>query len=268
MNQRKGSQKNSMLYVNADDLGLNETITDRILNCFHHGRIHSASAMTFMKDSERASDLAIENSLPVGLHLNFTQDFTGETATATLQNQHKRVAVYLKGRKFNQILYNPMLNKAFGYVFQAQWDEFSRCYGEEPKRLDGHHHMHLCMNMLVSGSLPKGIKIRRNFTFGPGEKDPLNRLYRYLVDRWLKSRFRCTDYFFSLKPIGLDKIRRILELSKSSDVELMVHPGVENEYRYLLSDNWLNLISETEAFFTVNSWQRNSQRQLLIKKNL
>lgn len=195
-----------------------------------------------MKDSERASALARESSLSVGLHLNFTVEFTGEIVKENLRNQHKLIAAYLN-RKFNQILYNPMLGRAFGYVFQAQWDEFCRLYGEEPKRLDGHHHMHLCMNMIASGRYPKGLKIRRNFTFNSGEKDPFNRLYRYLVDRWLRSRFLCTDFFFSMAPIDQEKLQRLVLLSESSDVELMVHPGVENEYTFLLSPEWANLIS-------------------------
>ncbi|MCG6534986.1 MAG: hypothetical protein L7F78_09895 [Syntrophales bacterium LBB04] len=99
--------------------------------------------------------------------------------------------------------------------------------------MDGHLHMHLCMNMLISGKLPKGIRIRRNFTFSPGEKPLLNRLYRYFVDCWLKSNFICSDYFFSFKASNPDKISRILELSKTSDVELMVHPGVEEEFLIL-----------------------------------
>lgn len=231
-----------MLYVNADDFGRTSEITDKILSCYRESRIHSVSAMTFMNDSERAADLASQNGLPVGLHLNFTAEFTGETVTANLRDKHKRLAAYLKARKFNQILYNPMLDRAFGYVFQAQWDEFYLLYGQEPKRLDGHQHMHLCTNMIASGRYPKGLKIRRNFTFNSGEKDPFNRLYRYFVDRWLRSRFLCTDFFFSLAPIDKGKLQRLVLLSKSSDVELMVHPGVEKEYSFLLSPEWANLI--------------------------
>jgi chitin disaccharide deacetylase len=232
-----------MLLVNADDLGWTREITDRILTCYHQQRIQAASIMTFMKDSERAASLAKESGLPIGLHLNLMQDFTGNTISSTLQNQLVRVAAYLKARKFNQIFYNPMLNKAFDYVFQAQWDEFIRLYGEEPKRLDGHHHMHLCMNMIASGRYPNGLRIRRNFTFNAGEKDPFNRLYRYLVDRWLKARFLCTDFFFSMAPIDKGKLQRWVLLSKSSEVEIMVHPGVEKEYSFLLSLEWADLIS-------------------------
>lgn len=235
-----------MLFVNADDLGWTREVTDRILTCYREKRIHATSAMTFMEDSERAAELVRDNGLPVGLHLNLTQDFTSGGITANLRDHHRSVSSYLKARKMNQILYNPFLRQAFDYVFQAQWEEFCRLYGEEPSRLDGHHHMHLCMNMLVLNKYPKEIRVRRNFTFRPGEKGPLNRLYRRLVDRWLVSRFRCTDFFFSMDPIEGERIGRIALLSKSASVELMVHPSVEREYQYLLSEDWLSLLSESK----------------------
>ena len=231
-----------MLTINADDLGRTKEITDRIMNCHEKMKIHAASAMTFMEDSERAFELAKERYLAVGLHLNLTQPLTGGRVPNKLLDQHKLVADYLNKRKVNQILYNPMLRNAFDYVFQFQWDEFSRLYGEAAQRLDGHEHMHLCMNMLLSGKLPEGIRIRRNFTFYPGEKNPVNRLYRHLMDRWLTSRFLCTDSFFSMKPIDPEKLQRLVLLSKSSDVEIMVHPGLENEYLFLLSPEWAGLL--------------------------
>jgi predicted glycoside hydrolase/deacetylase ChbG (UPF0249 family) len=231
-----------MLFINADDWGWTREVTDRILNCYRQGRIHSASGMTFMQDSERAAVLARKNNLSVGLHLNLTLDFTGKVVPPNLRDQHRSVARYLNSRKLNQVLYNPFLYKAFDYIYKAQWEEFVRLYGEQPTRLDGHHHMHLCMNMLFLNKYPKGLKVRRNFTFSPGEKGSINRLYRYLVDRWLTSRFQCTDLFLSLKPIGPERIKRIILLSKSVDVELMVHPGVDEDYNYLLSEDWLRLI--------------------------
>jgi chitin disaccharide deacetylase len=231
-----------MLIINADDYGLNTKTTDNILSCFTRKRIHSTSAMTFMSDSERAADLARENQMPVGLHLNLDELFTGPAIPSTLIEHHNKMTIYLKGRKWNQILYNPFLRNTFDYVFQAQWDEFTRLYHKEPKRLDGHHHLHLCMNMLLSGKIPNGITIRRNFTFYRGEKNPINRLYRRLVDWWLESNFSCADSFFSMKPIDLSTLQRLVVLSETSDVEIMVHPGMENEYLFLLSSEWGKLI--------------------------
>jgi chitin disaccharide deacetylase len=239
-----------MLYVNADDLGFDKDVTDQILTCYQLKRIHSASAMVFMKGSERASDLAIENQMPTGLHINFDQALTVRPIPKKLKNHHQAVSEYLKARKWNQIIYNPLLRNSFDYIFQAQWDEFYRLYDKEPERLDGHHHMHLCMNMLVSGKLPKGIRIRRNFTFYRGEKDPINRFYRYLVDHWLQTKFICTDYFFSMRPINYEKLKKIVFLSSTSDVELMVHPGVEEEYEFLLSSEWAGLIFKPNNIYS------------------
>jgi len=232
-----------LLLVNADDFGQTKMTTDRIIECYRQKRLHSASLMVFMKDSARAAALAKKNDLPVGLHLNLTQELTGDNIASNLKERHKQTATYLKARKLNQLIYTPYLRTAFNYVFQAQWDEFCRLYGSEPSRLDGHHHMHLCLNILFSRKVPKGIRIRRNFTFGPGEKSLLNRLYRHLVDRWLTSQFLCTDSFFSITPINKEKLRRLIFNSWTSDVEIMVHPGEDDEYLFLLSSEWANMIS-------------------------
>ena len=150
-----------MLYVNADDLGRTEVISNKILDCYDQGRIHSTSAMAFMEDSERIAELASERGLAVGLHLNFIEGFTGEKVPPELRERHQNVISYLKAWKGNQFLFNPLLIKDFDYEFKAQWDEFCRLYRKEPDRIDGHHHMHLCINMLASGKIPKGIKIRK-----------------------------------------------------------------------------------------------------------
>ena len=118
-----------MLLVNADDLGRKRQLTDRILRCYLEKRIHTASAMTFMTDSERAAGLAKENNLRVGLHLNLTENFTGEKVPNSLRDRHRLVATYLKSRKVNQIFCNPFLRNVFDYVFKSQWEEFCQLYG-------------------------------------------------------------------------------------------------------------------------------------------
>jgi predicted glycoside hydrolase/deacetylase ChbG (UPF0249 family) len=200
--------------------------------------------MVFMQDSERAAELAKENNISVGLHLNLTQEFTGNKINPKLKIQHNLIRNYLKARKINQFLFNPLLQRAFDFVFMSQWDEFCRLYGNEPTRLDGHHHMHLCINMLLLNKYPKGIKIRRNFTFISKEKSSINRFYRYLLDRYLKSRFQCSDYFFSLQPIKLERLKKIISLSDIADVEIMVHPGIEEEYNFLMSEEWAKMINK------------------------
>jgi len=228
-----------MLIINADDWGRSVGETDAAFRCYTKSRVTSVSAMVFMVDSERAAELAKENELDVGLHLNFTERFTGNNTSARLTHYQDRLAIYLTRNKYSQLFYNPWLRNAFSYSYRAQADEFEQLFGKQPSHIDGHHHMHLCANLLVSNLIPADMKIRRNFSFWPGEKSWLNRAYRYLVDRRLARRYCLADYFFDLiQCIEGKKLDRVAALAKSSDVELMTHPIVNKEEDYLMSDRF------------------------------
>jgi predicted glycoside hydrolase/deacetylase ChbG (UPF0249 family) len=155
-----------MLIINADDLGRTSETTDNIISCFRRGRITSASAMVFMSDSERAAAAAAVAGLESGLHLNLDLPFDGPGVPPRLQERHGCVVAYLRGGRWKQLTYNPLLKNAFRYVYQAQYDEYGRLFGREPAKIDGHDHMHLCMNMLADRIIPLGKRVRRNLTFG------------------------------------------------------------------------------------------------------
>jgi chitin disaccharide deacetylase len=237
-----------VLIINADDWGRSVAETDAALRCFRERRITSVSAMVFMQDSERAAKLAKDYELDdVGLHLNFSEEFTDKSCSATLEEDHGRIIRFLKRNKYAQLLYEPFLRKAFAYCYQAQAEEFVRLFGKQPSHIDGHHHMHLCANVLLSNMIPAGTRLRRNFSFWPGEKSMLNRAYRWLVDRWLARRYKLTDYFFDLTQcIEENKLGRVASLAKSSNVELMTHPIVNGEEEYLMSDEFRELLQRLE----------------------
>jgi len=105
--------------------------------------------------------------------------------------------------------------------------------------------MHLCANMLWGNIIPGSEKIRRNFSFWPGEKSFFNRAYRLWVDRRLSRRHRTTDYFFSLgQCIRNNRLTRVTGLAKAAKVELMTHPEKSEEYGWLMNDDTFKLISE------------------------
>jgi hypothetical protein len=134
-------------------------------------------------------------------------------------------------------LYNPALRQEFRYIYQAQYEEFVRLYGRHPSHVDGHQHKHLCANILLGGVIPPAVKIRRNFSFWPGEKSLLNRGYRKLVDRWLARRYTMTNFFFSLQQsLQRDRLARVFDLAHAATVELMTHPVNQGELAYLMSD--------------------------------
>jgi len=233
-----------MLIVNADDWGRSTAETDAALRCFRGGRITSVSAMVFMPDSERAAKLAKDYQLDdVGLHLNLSEEFTDKSCSETLKETQGRIIRFLKRNKYAQLLYNPFLRKAFASCYHAQVQEFVRLFEKSPSHIDGHHHMHLCANLVLSKSIPAGMKMRRNFSFWPGEKGFLNRAYRRLVDSWLARRYRLPDYFFDLTQcIQEKKLDRVAALAKSYNVELMTHPILRIEAAYLLNDEFSGVL--------------------------
>ena len=234
-----------MLIVTADDIGRTREATDNSLHCYRLGLITSSSAMVFMSDSERAAESALSAGLESGLHLNLDLPFDTQSLPPRLRHHHQQVVRYLGKWKWTQIIYNPSLRESFRYVFQAQYDEYRRLFGEEPLKIDGHHHMHLSMNMIADRVIPPGIRVRRNFTFGRGEKDLINRFYRKLLDHWLARRYICTDAFFSIEPLqDRSRLKKNIALANSRHVEIMTHPGVQEQYEFLLGPEYRTLIQD------------------------
>ena len=223
-----------LLIVNADDWGRSSKETDAILNCVLRGAVSSGSAMVFMEDSERAAVIARERGIDVGLHLNFTTSFTAPNCPAPLVQRQQELARHLLQHRLAQVVFHPGLVRSFEYVVRSQLDEFHRLYQKEPERLDGHHHMHLCTNVVLGQLLPRGTLVRRNFSFQAREKPYVNRLYRLLVDLLLSRRHRLVDFFFPLPPFEpADRLQRIFSLAEHYVVELETHPVNPEEYEFL-----------------------------------
>ncbi len=236
-----------MLIVNADDYGKNHETTKRILECYRAGSITSATAMVFMEGSESAAQMARSLDIPIGLHLNLTDAFTG-TVSPLAASFQQRVSSFLRRSKYHCILYNPSLRTAVDCLFKLQYEEFVRLYRKEPTHIDGHHHAHLCTNMLLGKVIPESCKVRRTFSFARGEKSMFNLLYRRILDLYLGRRYRCTDKFFSITPISnRSRIRWIVGLAASHSVELMVHPERGPEYEYLTGFEYLEMISSVKT---------------------
>ncbi len=222
------------LIVNADDWGRDEQTTERTLECVLRGAVSSVSAMVFMEDSERAAAVARESGIDAGLHLNLTTPFSMADCPAKVMEHQQRLSKYLRLSRFTSVVYHPGLANSFEYVVAAQLDEFRRLYGADAERIDGHHHMHLCANVLLGRLLPEGTRVRRNFTFTAGEKGFGNRLYRRIVDRMLTRRHRLTDFFFSLAPLEpRERLQRIFSAAGQRIVELETHPVNPVEHQFL-----------------------------------
>lgn len=221
------------IIVNADDWGSDATLTDRILKLVLSGRVSSGSAMVFMEDSERAAQLARANDVDTGLHLNFTHSFTAKGCSAHIKEHQNRLARFLTSHRLAPIVYRPDLASSFEYIVRTQIEEYERLYGVPPRRLDGHHHMHLCSNVIWQKLLPAGAIIRRNFTFVADRKGLLNRFYRGWQDRQLARRCRMADYFFDMIPMAPERLSKIFELAANANIEIETHPFRDKEYEFL-----------------------------------
>jgi hypothetical protein len=230
------------LILNADDWGRDRENTQRIYDCIRRGTVSSTSAMVFMEDSERAAALAREKGIDAGLHLNFTTPYTDPGCRSQILERQLRLVSYLTRHSYSRIVFHPGLVRHFEYVVRSQIDEFVRLYGAAPERIDGHHHMHLCANVLYGKLLPEGTLVRRNFSFQPGEKSLLNRTYRKAVDRSLARRHRLVDYLFPLLPLEpRARLERILSFAHRFTVEVETHPVNAEERRFLMEggvDEW------------------------------
>ena len=233
-----------LLIVNADDWGRDRQTTDRTYECVLRSTVSAVSAMVFMQDSERGAAIAKERGVDAGLHLNFTTPFTAPGLSTQLSAHQEAVSRYLRGHRLAQVVFHPGLARSFEYLVAAQRHEFVRLFGTEPERLDGHHHMHLCSNVILQGLLPAGTRVRRNFSFQRGEKGLWNRYYRQAVDRILKRRHRLTDFFFSLPPLDSPtRLQKIFSLAAKFSVEVETHPVNHEEYEFLTGSEiarWLN----------------------------
>jgi len=220
------------LIVNADDWGRDCETTDRTFDCIPCGTVSSVSAMVFMEDSERAAAMACEHGIDAGLHLNFTTSFTGAKFPRRLQECQQSVARFLSRHSMARAVFNPWLVRPFEYLVAAQREEFIRLYGTDAERFDGHHHMHLCSNVLIGKLLPPGKLVRRYFSYEPGQ-DIRNRVYRRFTDALLVRRHRVVDLFFSLPPLQPERLTRIFSLTRRLVVEVETHPAHLDEYRFL-----------------------------------
>ena len=248
------------LIVNADDWGRDCRTTDRTLDCIEAGSVSAVSAMVFMDDSERAATIACDRGIDAGLHLNLTAPFSAPNVDARLLEHQARLAGFLSRHSFARAVYNPVLASSFQYVVAAQIDEYRKLHGTDPARIDGHHHMHLCANVLLDQLLPSGTIVRPHFSFEAGEKFR-NRVFRITTAAMLRTRHHSVDFFFSLWPIKpASRLQRIVSLAQHFIVEVETHPVNPGEYLLLTSGEFSN--QPMDALDDTNTRIRQAQQTL------
>jgi chitin disaccharide deacetylase len=235
-----------ILIVNADDFGWNREATDRTLEAFAAGRITSATAMVHMEDSDRAAKLALEAKLPVGLHLNLSDPFTGPAASEGQRARQQAVCrLFSRRPRLRSWTFDPRIRAQVEGAISDQLERFEQLYGQPPTHLDGHNHVHSCPNVALAAALDPIAKVRDGLWTWPSAHTPMGAaraLRRALVSR----RFLRTRYFLSIVPLHreLDPDERSerLGLSREASLEVMTHPGFPHEHAFHMSSDWGRLM--------------------------
>lgn len=236
-----------LLIVNADDWGYDGRTTRAIADCHAAGGLTSTTAMMFMRDTVEASRISQEHpELGIGLHLNLLEPYSDPSTPRGVRDRQQRVLGHFRRMRLRRWVYDPRLRRDVGAVISDQFESFKSIYGRAPTHVDGHHHCHLAANVLLSGALPTGTKIRTALSDAhrPTPGTSALRLARKLM---IERRFHSTQFFFSVatawpKLAGAPPMD-LLGLSRSTSVEVMVHPGFPHEYGPLRSDDWIDALS-------------------------
>lgn len=232
-----------MLIINADDWGYDAHTTSSILTCVECGSISSVSAMVFMEDSERAAAVARDRGIDAGLHLNLDTPFTKVTGSSKLVEFQARLARFLRS-PFSRPFFHPGLACTFEYVVSSQLAEHERLYGSLPRRVDGHHHMHLAANVLLGRLLPLDTILRPHFSREPGEKRIRNSIFRYYAKLMVARSYRTVDCLFALPPLEPKRLQDIFSKSREITIEVETHPTNPIEYEFLTGGALFRLLGD------------------------
>jgi predicted glycoside hydrolase/deacetylase ChbG (UPF0249 family) len=228
-----------LLIVNADDFGGNALATDRIVKCFEAAAITSASAMVYMPDSRRAAALAGSHSLPIGLHLNLTQEFEDPSTPPTVRERQARAVSYFASARRRRFTYNPFKSLLVKECVADQIECFRELFDAEPTHIDGHNHAHLSPTALFA--LPRELPVRTAQSRRDGTATTQTRLGS-VRHKLIAHRQPTTDCFFAIDTLGASPtdtdIDDLLGLAERASVEIMTHPDRDRDHRLLMSDAW------------------------------
>ena len=219
------------LIVNADDLGLNESVNAAIADAFEQHLIDRTTLLANMPSAADAMELAEDKGFAgkVGIHLNLTsgRPLTGELAADPLicgpsGEFSADFARNMKTRFFLPAATSRLIEKEI----RAQLDEYRRL-GGTLWHIDSHHHVHTDPSVwrILKKVLPDypitSVRLGRNMYTGG---NVLFRIYKAMYNSSVR-RFCSTreDYFGSAGDYG-SFIAKKPDAAIKYEVEVMVHP--------------------------------------------
>lgn len=232
------------LIVNADDFGKSMEVNRAITECFNRGYINRTTIMVNMPYAVEAFEMAEKNGFvdKVGIHLNLTEG--APVTTGISQNPY----FCDEDGKFNQVFCHSkklrlhMDDKSI-FDIEKEIEAQYRIYTDLGFRLchiDSHHHVHTswpvlkALKNLSSDYKFSSIRLSRNLYRG-GSK--LNKIYKTIYNNQVKkicgettdyfgSYTDCFEYFLNGNTFDDERFKLFC---LANDVEIMVHPGYDDE---------------------------------------
>ncbi len=223
------------LIVNADDLGLNESINSAICEAVAKGIVDRTTLLVNMEAAQAGMELAGENGFAdrVGLHLNLTsgKPLTDSVAADRIMcnGSGEFTAEFARDLKTRFFLPKSTVKNVEAEI-RAQFDRY-RELGGTLWHIDSHHHVHTdpsiwrILKRVIPDYPVTSVRLGRNMYRGG---NPLMHIYKHLLNASIR-RFckkRCdlfgsaADYEQFFKTDGA--------LARRYDIEVMVHPAYDD----------------------------------------
>jgi predicted glycoside hydrolase/deacetylase ChbG (UPF0249 family) len=207
----------TLLIVNADDIGRTSGINAGVFDAHRRGIVTSATLMVaYPAAVEAAADLAAHPDLGIGLHVAMTG------GPPVLPPERLPSLVDASGRlpRGPEGLAPADPAEVMAEV-RAQFDRFRRLTGRLPTHLDGHHHCHrvpAVLEAVVTVAAEHGLPVR---DAGPTIRARLEREGVPTTDRFV-NRFYGDE-------VRLEALLEILGALEPGTTEVMCHPGLADE---------------------------------------
>jgi len=213
------------LIINADDFGINKTVTHAILATMDLNLCHDTTMLANFEDSAYAADLAIRKGIKqqIGVHLNLTE---GRPLTDGIRSEQRfcNTDGFFQYKKQKRIINLSTSEKNAVFTELTAQIKRARSFGLPVSHADSHNHVHeepgllpIVMEIMKSENIPF-LRLTNNLE----QTFIIKRWYRRFCNSVINSnKLAATDYFGSTA----DYLSKSSSLKNSSYIEIMIHPG-------------------------------------------
>mgnify|MGYP001197163280 CR=1 FL=1 len=226
------------ILIIADDLGIDSLTNERITDCFEKGLISSTSVMVTMPGFEEAVQWYKRQSLEpkLGIHLDLDGGKPVSDAFRTAYGDKK--LFYPGGRLTADRKYLEILEQELDAQIQKLINS-----GIALHHIDSHHHKHT--NWPVAKIVVRlakkygGVRIRvaGNVLYPSAFH---KQVYRSLLNNYFKKHSNPQNHIPNFA--RLEKFMAVNPSIKGDSIELMTHPGMEQDYKLLNSQAFLDFL--------------------------